>query len=87
MRRGVQIDLPRKKLPSKSPALLGLGLNEYYFLYKNVISSVIRQKGEFQNVCISGGKKCLFFGNFGLLCFLETPARFEIRTFALLPTI
>ena len=25
-------------------------------------------------VCISGGKKYLFFGNFGLLCFLETLA-------------
>ena len=24
-------------------------------------------------VCISGGKKCLFFGKFGMLCFLETP--------------
>ena len=25
------------------------------------------------HVCVSGGKKCLFFGNFGVLCFLETP--------------
>ena len=24
-------------------------------------------------VCVSGGKKCLFFGKFGVLCFLETP--------------
>ena len=24
-------------------------------------------------VCVSGGKKCLFFGNFDGLCFLETP--------------
>ena len=24
-------------------------------------------------VCVSGGKKCLFFGNFGVLCFLKTP--------------
>ena len=24
-------------------------------------------------VCVSGGKKCSFFGKFGLLCFLETP--------------
>ena len=37
-------------------------------------------------VCVSGGKKLLFFGNFGALCFLETPV-FEIRPFALLPTI
>ena len=22
-------------------------------------------------LCVSGGKKCLFFGNFGVLCFLE----------------
>ena len=28
-----------------------------------------------------GGKKCLFFGNFGVLCFLEIPA----LRFALLP--
>ena len=32
-------------------------------------------------VCISGGKKCLFFGKFGVLCFLETP----VLRFALLP--
>ena len=32
-------------------------------------------------VYISGGKKCLFFGNFGVLCFLETP----VLRFALLP--
>ena len=24
-------------------------------------------------MCISGGKKCLFFGKFDVLCFLETP--------------
>ena len=24
-------------------------------------------------VCVSGSKKCLFFGKFGVLCFLETP--------------
>ena len=30
-------------------------------------------------VCVSGDKKCLFFGNFGVLCFLETPVlRFAI---------
>ena len=32
-------------------------------------------------VCVSRGKKCLFFGNFGVLCFLETP----VLRFALLP--
>ena len=31
-------------------------------------------------MCVSGGKKCLFFGNFGVLCFLETP----VLRFALL---
>ena len=30
---------------------------------------------------VSGGKKCSFFGKFGVLCFLETP----ILRFALLP--
>ena len=33
------------------------------------------------NVCVSEGKKCLFFGNFGVLCFRETP----VLRFALLP--
>ena len=29
-------------------------------------------------VCVSGGKKCLFFGKFVVLCFLETPVlRFD----------
>ena len=32
-------------------------------------------------VCVSGGKKCSFFGKFGALCFLETP----VLRFALLP--
>ena len=57
------------------------------------ISLVIRQKGESQNgcfkkakhakisECVSGVKKCSFFGNFGVLCFLETP----VLRFALLP--
>ena len=31
--------------------------------------------------CVSGGKKCSFFGKFDLLCFLETP----VLRFALLP--
>ena len=31
--------------------------------------------------CVSGGKKCSFFGKFGMLCFLETP----VLRFALLP--
>ena len=32
-------------------------------------------------VCVSGGKKCLFFGNFSVLCFLET----SVLRFTLLP--
>ena len=34
-------------------------------------------------VCVPGGKKCLFFGNFGVLCFLKTP----VLRFALLQTV
>ena len=33
------------------------------------------------HVCVSGGKKCLFFGKFGVLCFLET----TVLRFVLLP--
>ena len=32
-------------------------------------------------VCVSEGKKCLFYGNVGALCFLETP----VLKFVLLP--
>ena len=32
-------------------------------------------------MCVSGGKKCLFFEYFGVLCFLETP----VLRFAPLP--
>ena len=35
----------------------------------------------YTHVCISGGKKCLFVGKFGVLCFHETP----VLRFALLP--
>ena len=37
-------------------------------------------------VCVSEGKKCLFLGKFGMLCFI-VPSVFEIRLFALLLTI
>ena len=34
------------------------------------------------HVCVSGGKKCLCFGNFGVLCFLETPVlRFALLSY------
>ena len=36
-------------------------------------------------VCVTGGKKCSFIKKFDVLCFLKTC--FEIRPFALLPTI
>ena len=33
-------------------------------------------------VCVSGGKKCSFFGKFGMLCFLETPVlRFSLSPY------
>ena len=33
-------------------------------------------------VCVSGGKKCSFFGKFGVLCFLETPVlRFVLLSY------
>ena len=32
-------------------------------------------------LCVSGGKNCLFFGNFDMHCFLKTP----VLRFALLP--
>ena len=37
--------------------------------------------GTHMYVCVSGSKKCSFFGKFGVLCFLETP----VLRFALLP--
>ena len=43
--------------------------------------SKARQNFRKTNKITSGGKKCLFFGNFGMLCFLETP----VLRFALLP--
>ena len=35
----------------------------------------------YAHVCVSGGKTCFIFGNFGVLCFLETP----VLRFAPLP--
>ena len=46
----------------------------------SAINSSISQKNELY-VCVSGGKKCCFFGKFGVRCFLETP----VLRFALLP--
>ena len=38
--------------------------------------------GESHHVCVSGGKKCLFLENFGVLCFLETPVlRFALLSY------
>ena len=49
----------------------GLTLNTHVWLFV----------GNKAHVCVSGGKKCLFFGNFGVLCLLETP----VLRFGLLP--
>ena len=38
------------------------------------------------HVCVSGGKKCSFFGKFDVLSFFLKNTRFEIRPFALSPT-
>ena len=43
--------------------------------------SKARQNFRKSNISLSGGKKCLFFRNFGVFCFLET----SILRFALLP--
>ena len=68
-----------------------IGIKKYQLIYRVFFisrhfgrntSSVIRQKGKFQNVCVSEGKKCSgFFGKFGVLCFVET----LVLRFALLP--
>ena len=42
---------------------------------------LVYEEPEKRIVCISGGKKCLFFGKLGVLCFLETP----VLRFTLLP--
>ena len=47
------------------------------FQKTNIFYPLIRTR----YVCVSGGKKCSFFGKFGVLCFLETP----VLRFALLP--
>ena len=50
--------------------------------FKKAKHAKISEKQTFLTpVCVSGGKKCLFFGNFGVLCFLETP----VLRFAPLP--
>ena len=54
---------------------MGESQNGYYKKTKNAKFLEKRKK------CVSGGKKCSFFGKFGVLCFLETP----VLRFALLP--
>ena len=44
--------------------------------------SAIGNLSAYKRTCVSGGKKCSFFGKFDSLCFLETP----VLRFALLPT-
>ena len=47
--------------------------------FKKAKHAKISKKQTF--LCVSVGKKCLFYGNFGGLCFLETP----VLRLALLP--
>ena len=50
--------------------------------FKKMNHAKFSQKQTFNTyVRVSGGKKCLFFGKFGVFCFLETP----VLRFALLP--
>ena len=53
--------------------------------FKKIKHAKFSEKRTFLNtytyVCISGGKRCSFFGQFGVLCFLETP----VLRFVLLP--
>ena len=57
----------------------------YFFCYllRKLSEIIVENKSItlFRRYCISGGKKCSFFGKFGVLCFLETP----VLRFALLP--
>ena len=40
------------------------------------------EKRTFLTPCVSGGKKCSFFGKFDVLCFLETPVlRFVLLSY------
>ena len=57
--------------------------NEYQNgCFKKTKHAKFSEKREFLTcVCVLGGKKCSFFGKFGVLCFLET---FVLR-FALFP--
>ena len=49
--------------------------------FKKINHAKFSQKQTFNTyVRVSGGKKCLFFGKVGVLCFLETP----VLRFALL---
>ena len=63
-------------------------LLDFVISFNSCISSVTKLvkfcKNEYflaPEMCVSGGKKCSFFGKFGVLCFLET----LVLRFALLP--
>ena len=59
----------------------------YLFLHGNLISCDLNWSLCFSeckvstHLCVSGGKKCSFFGKFDVLCFLKTP----LLRFSLLP--
>ena len=50
----------------------------FFFFYDYDYDSTIERASY---VYVLGGKKCVFFGKFDVLCFLETP----VLRFALLP--
>ena len=55
---------------------MGESQNGYYKKTKNAKFLEKRKK------CVSGGKKCSFFGKFGVLCFLVTPVlRFALLSY------
>ena len=101
LRKGSLVWNCLKQFPAEFSVSMGIHFNLFEMcccwpnLYETLhISSVIRQKGEYQNGAsrkqntsnfpknkhflppdthTSGGKKCSFFGKFGVFCFLETP--------------
>ena len=76
--------ITHKHLISSLESFPSISVISYFVLYRfcTSIRGVIRTlKTSMTHVCVSGGKKCSFFGKFGVLCFLVTP----ILRFAGLP--
>ena len=53
----------------------------YYQIIKKSVKTNFMSTTRATHVCVSGNKTCFFFGNFGVLCFLETP----VLRFVVLP--